>query len=233
MKHYLKQNLLQRRTFYDATNVSDVVFKLYGNILKKKYKLPYKNKLTTVLDFGCGQGATVNFFNQCGFDAYGVDISKIDIEKAKTRYPHIAHKFTLCKPDSFNAPMTKYTENKKISLISCIRSIYYFDKEDFNTLLVNFKKSLKTKGLLYVSLISSSHTIYKFAKETKYQWLKKIEFKSNNVNLRNYFCFFTESKEDICKKFQIFKKIFVGSHHTELDKTNMNGHHYLFLCQKK
>ena len=153
MKSYLIKNHKLWQKSYSAPNVENVIFRLQGRILKKQYKLPKKNKLTTMLDFGCGQGATVNFFNQCGYDAYGVDISEIDIEIAKVRYPQIAHKFFVCKPDVFKVPMTKFTENKKISLITGQQSLYYFDKEDFFTLLKNFKNSLETKGLLFASMI--------------------------------------------------------------------------------
>ena len=36
-----------------------------------------------ILDFGCGQGGNLNFFHKLGFDVYGVDISKKDINIAK------------------------------------------------------------------------------------------------------------------------------------------------------
>ena len=232
MKSYLIKNHKLWQKSYSAPNVENVIFRLQGRILKKQYKLPKKNKLTTTLDFGCGQGATVNYFNQCGYDAYGVDISEIDIEIAKVRYPQIAHKFFVCKPDVFKVPMTKFTENKKISLITGQQSLYYFDKEDFFTLLKNFKNSLETKGLLYASMMSTSHTYYKYSKKTEFQWLRKTNFSGKRLKFKDYYNFHCASEEDVCKKFSIFKKIYCGSYHLQIEEDETNNHHYIILCQK-
>ena len=129
-----------------------------------------------MLDFGFGQGATVNYFNQCGYDAYGIDISEVNIEIAKHRYPHIAHKFKVCKPEVFNTQITEYTENKKISLITGQQSLYYFDKSDFFKLLKNFYESLEDEGLLFASMWSTQHTYYNFSEETGYDWLRRTTF---------------------------------------------------------
>ena len=119
----------------NSPNVEDAIFRLQGKVLNNMYKLPSNKNITTSLDFGCGQGSTVNFFHQAGYDAYGIDICKGDIEIAKRRYPYIADKFKLCKPDVFKTPLKKFTDNKKISLITGHRSLMYFDKEDFEKLL--------------------------------------------------------------------------------------------------
>ena len=41
--------------------------------------------------------------------------------------------------------MTKFTDNKKITLITGQQAVYYFDKDHFNHLLKNFKNSLVPK----------------------------------------------------------------------------------------
>ena len=97
MSKYLQYNNSIWQNTYYAPNVESVIFRLHGRILKSQFKLPKTNKLTTTLDFGCGQGSTVNYLNRNGYDAYGIDISDIDIEVAKNTYPHIAHKFFVCK----------------------------------------------------------------------------------------------------------------------------------------
>ena len=83
MDKYLKNNYSFWQYGYTAPNVENVIFRLHGRILKYKYKLPHVKKPTVTLDFGCGQGAIVNYFHQQGYDAYGIDISKTDIEIAK------------------------------------------------------------------------------------------------------------------------------------------------------
>lgn len=233
LKKYLSENHKAWQKSYNAPNVESVIFRLQGRILKSQFNLPKKDELTTSLDFGCGQGATVNYFNQCGYDAYGIDISKVDIEIAKSRYPHIAHKFSVCKPDVYKTAMTDFTENKKISLVTGQQSLYYFDKEDFFTLLKNIENSLETNGLLYASMMSTSHTYYKYSKETEYEWLRVTNFSGKRFNLENYYNFHCESEADVIEKFSIFKKIYCGSYHLQLEEDETNNHHYAILCQKK
>ncbi len=41
-----------------------------------------------ILDVGCGSGASICFFNEvCGFDATGIDVSEVTIEKLELQHP--------------------------------------------------------------------------------------------------------------------------------------------------
>ena len=233
MDKYLKNNYEFWQYGYNAPNVENVIFRLHGRILKHKYKLPHVKKPTVVLDFGCGQGAIVNYFHLQGYDAYGVDLSITDIEIAKRRYPHIAHKFRLCKPDVFNTPMTRFTDNKKITLITGQQAVYYFDKVHFSKLMKNFRNSLVPKGLIYASMMSHEHTYYKFSKKTKYKWLRETTFTGKRFKVKKYFNFHCETKKDVIDKFSIFKPVYVGSYHLEIEPDETNNHHFVILCQKK
>lgn len=64
MKKYLISNSKIWQNNYYAPNVESYIFRLLGRILKPQFKLPKKNKITTSLDFGCGQGSTVNYLNR-------------------------------------------------------------------------------------------------------------------------------------------------------------------------
>ena len=122
---------------------------------------------------------------------------------------------------------------KKDQKESKVKRLYYFDKDDFYALLKNFKNSLESKGLLYASMMSTSHTYYKFSKKTKFQWLRETNFSGKRFKIKNYHNFHCESEEDVCKKFSIFKKIYCGSYHLQIEKNETNNHHYIILCQKK
>ena len=232
MKYYLRKNLKYRKVIggSNSPNVEDAIFRLQGKVLNNMYKLPSHKKITTSLDFGCGQGSTVNFFHQAGYDAYGIDICKGDIEIAKKRYPYIADKFKLCKPDVFKTPLKKFTDNKKISLITGHRSLMYFDKEDFEKLLKNFNNSMTSNGLLYASMLSTKSTFFQYTKRSKFEWLReRVSKKTFNLD----YMFFCESKKDVVKKFSIFKKMLIGSYHYQLDENDKLTHYYQILCKKK
>ena len=57
---------------YYSPNLESYVFRFYGRILKPDFNMPYADRRTNVLDFGCGQGAAVNYFNELGFRLMGV-----------------------------------------------------------------------------------------------------------------------------------------------------------------
>ena len=69
MKYYLRKNLKYRKVIggSNSPNVEDAIFRLQGKVLNNMYKLPSNKNITTSLDFGCGQGSTVNFFHQAGY----------------------------------------------------------------------------------------------------------------------------------------------------------------------
>ena len=95
MKKYLVRNQIYWNLGYFAPNVESYIFRFYGYYLKP-------NKITgrkKILDFGCGQGSAVNYFNKLGYNAIGVDISKKDLENARKFYKKFKKKFIQVDPD--------------------------------------------------------------------------------------------------------------------------------------
>jgi len=86
---YLEENKRRFDIGYHSPNVDHPVFRFYGRILSARHKLTGENG-ERILDFGCGQGAAVNYFHMLGFKAFGVDISEADLtcgEGSVSAYP--------------------------------------------------------------------------------------------------------------------------------------------------
>ena len=79
---YLDETVSYWSRGYDAENVDAPAFRFYGRILK-----PFGPREGKLLDFGCGRGAALRFFLAKGFDAYGVDISAVDLDAARQADP--------------------------------------------------------------------------------------------------------------------------------------------------
>ena len=47
------------------------------------------------MDFGCGQGSALKYFDNLGFDVYGVDICKKDLNVAKKKLPNNKSKIRI------------------------------------------------------------------------------------------------------------------------------------------
>src|SRR5438874_11370903 len=97
MSDYLKKNAAYWSNAYDAPNVESFVFRFYGRILKFDYGIDGSNH-ERVLDFGCGRGGALNYFDKLGFDCFGVDIAANDIAAAQRQMPHIADQLMVIDP---------------------------------------------------------------------------------------------------------------------------------------
>src|SRR2546426_3209956 len=102
-RHYLERSAKYWSQTYDASNVESFIFRFYGRILKFDYGIDGSNH-ERLLDFGCGQGGALNYFDKLGFNCFGVDIAANDIEAARRHMPHIANQLIVvdAKPDENN-----------------------------------------------------------------------------------------------------------------------------------
>src|SRR5437016_14551979 len=97
MTDYLEANSQYWSGRYQAPNVESFIFRLYGRILKFDYGIDGSNH-ERILDFGCGQGGALNFFDKAGFDCFGVDIAANDIAAARRNMPQIADQLMVVDP---------------------------------------------------------------------------------------------------------------------------------------
>lgn len=198
MKQYLKENKEYWEKGYPAYNVDHNVFRAFGRVLKDYPK----GKL---LDFGCGQGATVNFFNQVGYKAYGVDISENDINAAKIRYPYLSNQFKVCDPDP---ALSDYGEG--YAVITAVQSLYYLSDEDFKICMKKLYDSLEEGGIFYATMMGTKSKEF-FDNSKPYKGnLRVVNFKNERLNVKNYYMFFIENEEDLKNKFKMFEPLHIG-----------------------
>src|SRR5712692_8179881 len=103
VSNYLETNAQYWSDVYDAPNVESFIFRFYGRILKFDYGID-GSQHERLLDFGCGQGGALNFFDKLGFNCFGVDIAANDISAAQRHMSHIANQLMVIdpKPDEEN-----------------------------------------------------------------------------------------------------------------------------------
>jgi 2-polyprenyl-3-methyl-5-hydroxy-6-metoxy-1,4-benzoquinol methylase len=124
---YLERNARYWANAYDAPNVESFIFRFYGRILKFDYGIDGSNH-ERILDFGCGQGAALKFFDRLGFNCFGVDIAGNDIVAAQRSMPHIAAQFGMIEP--------KPDENKlffggDFDIVISIQTLDFLSDSDF------------------------------------------------------------------------------------------------------
>jgi len=147
----------------------------------------YLNKKDRVLDLGCGSGRDVIYLAKNGFNSYGIDFSKIAIEKTRKRYNKKNLHLFVSK-----AEMLPF----KDGFFDAIYSgwvLYYTDmKKSFSEI----NRVLKKGGIIYIvfalktRFLKTKKVKYLFKEKEirpfirKFKLLKKEEYKVQNLNKR-------------------------------------------------
>ena len=228
MSDYLKQNHDFWQQGYNAPNPESAIFRLNGRILKSRFGLPKEN--TRLLDFGCGQGAHVNFFIQQGYNARGVDISEKDLAIAKCRYPQLSDRFQLVSSDP--SKVDKYGWTEGIDVVTAQQTLYYFSDEHLAVALRRLYDSMSPGALIYASMMGTEHTYYAYSEPSSEPSLRRVTFSGSRFNLDNYYVNFIESAAEIEEKFGIFKKLEVGKYMLQFEENESNNFHWVFIGQK-
>lgn len=214
---------------YTAPNVESHIFRLSSRILKPQFDLPSKHE--RLLDFGCGQGAAVNYFNSIGFDAKGCDISQLDIDAAKTRYPHLADKFSVCQQDPGNNDFYGWPED--ISVAVGVQSFYLQSKDYFFQVMDKIHSSLVPGGLIYATMMGEKHIFFEHSQPTADEWVRCVNFSGNRQTLDNYYNFYVADEEDLKSRFPMFEPIHIGHYSMQLQENDTNNWHWTFLGRKR
>jgi SAM-dependent methyltransferase len=162
---YLNQNIGYWNSIeYYRPNVDFDVFRLLGLILEPEFGIS-GNHGERLLDYGCGQGAAVQFFSQHNFEAFGVDVSDSAIQIAQSRYPDITDNFKLIDPEPEGG---LDWNNEKFDVITCFQSLYYYSNKDLQTRLDMLYENLKSGGIFYASMIGESSGLCARSRECRH-----------------------------------------------------------------
>ena len=140
---------------YHSPNVDSYVFRFYGRILRDDFNMPNPDKNTSLLDFGCGQGAAVNYFNELGFTAFGCDNNINDIKVAKEYFPKSSQNFHTIPSDTTEiiSLSDSIGVTDKFDVITSFQTLYYLPKAQFEHFTQLAYDSLKKGGIFFATMI--------------------------------------------------------------------------------
>jgi SAM-dependent methyltransferase len=203
VSEYLERNATYWSNSYDAPNVESFIFRFYGRILKFDYGIDGSNH-DRILDFGCGQGAALKFFDRLGFNCFGVDIAGNDIAAARQSMPHIADQFGTIEP--------KPDENNlffggDFDIVISIQTLDFLSDSDFAQVIKCLWRNMKPGGKIYASM--NGWTMY-YRDHGTYvgDGLWHVKFKTSRVDY-DLFLNFVKNKEDMKNKFSLFKPVYL------------------------
>jgi cyclopropane fatty-acyl-phospholipid synthase-like methyltransferase len=226
MEKYLEANKEYYEQGYEAENVESYVFRAYGRIFKHDFGLD-GSKGERVLDFGCGSGSALRFFKSKGFNVFGADISETDLARARRRMPDIADNFLQIPPKPKADDMFF---GGGFDLIISIQTLYFLSDTDMQVRLKTLYNMLKPGGYIYATMMGTQAYFSKYATPAE-DGMSCVNFKNDRITYKDLYVNLTESKEDLEKKFSMFKKIYIG--HYDRDYRNEGSEfHYTFTGQR-
>ena len=225
---YLQKNYEYWQQGYEAENVESSVFRVYGRVFKSQFDID-GSKHEKLLDFGCGSGATLCFFKSKGFDVYGVDISEPDIQRCKQRMPDIADHFITIDPKPNE---TDVFFGGRYDIVTAVQSLYYLSNADLRKRLLSLFNQMEEGALIYATMMGIKCDFF-YSNSVEYEdGLRKVEFSTKRLQIKDYFVNFTTDENDLLLKFNMFKKIHIGYYADRFREDEGTSFHYTFIGQK-
>jgi len=172
----------------------------------------------------------VNFFSARGLNIQGVDISETDIATAKTRYPHIAQRFSLCNPDPNDNHYYGFPED--VSVVTALQALYYFSDKDFDSCMAKLYRSMRPGGVFFATMMGEKSKEF-FDNSTEHEdGLRAVNFKNDRIEVKDYYMSFIKDEEHLKQKFSMFKPVHIGYYAAKYREDEGDGFHYTFCGTK-
>jgi len=204
------------------------VIRFYQRVLKYEFNISKGN----ILDFGCGTGTHLKFFQRHGFTPFGVDIIAEAIEKTKLLLPEFKDNFHVTP----YMPNLKDYFSESFDIIFSNQTLYYFNDRDIKNICGQFLDLLKPGGIFFATMVSPLSGYYKIVESTSGDMSKVVlNGRLNETTFLNF-----KTSEEVLDVFKDFKRTHFGSYDfvltedpVSIDISYGRGHHYMFVGRKE
>jgi len=204
MTDYLSTNLRYWSGAYQAPNVESFIFRFYGRILKFDYDID-GSKHERILDFGCGQGGALAFFDKLGFDCFGVDVAHNDIAVAAALMPHLASQFKVIAPEPDQNQV--FFADRRFDIVISIQTLDFLSDTDFDKAISCLYNNMKPGAKIYASM-NGWDMYYRKHGEYVGDGLWHVKFKTDRLDY-DLFLNFVRDKDAMRSKFKLFKPVYL------------------------
>jgi SAM-dependent methyltransferase len=226
---YLDTNTKYWSEGYLAPNVESSIFRFYGRVLKGR--LGISGEGARLVDFGCGQGATVNFFHKHGFDTYGCDISPSDLQIARNSYPHITDRFTQCSPDP--SKNQYYGAANGVNVVTANQTLYYLSPSDLGICLGKLHDAMEPGGIIFATMMGMQNTNFYDNSEPSGNGMRRVNFGEGRFAGKVHFINFIEDLDHLKSTFHMFEPYSIGHYSMMLLDDEDTGFHWVFIGRKR
>ena len=203
------------------------VIRAYERVLKYELGFQETSPAKTLLDFGCGNGTHVLYFQKKHFEVYGVDADPIAIRSCKERMSDIASHFKEISPKPSDSD---FFPGVRFDVILSNQVLYYLSDSDLERCIETLWQQTKPNGVFIATMMAKESGFYAHSEPAK-DGLRRVRVQGRE-NGESYINF-TNDKEDLKRKFVRFNPLHVGHYDTVIREEEGSGLHYLFIGQKK
>ncbi len=203
MTDYLVRNARYWAGSYNAPNVESFIFRFYGRILKFDYGIDGSNH-ERLLDFGCGQGAALGYFDQQGFECSGVDIAENDIAVARRRLPHRAANLAVIDP---RPDANTIFFGGGFDIVISIQTLDSLSNTDFAAAITCLWRNMRRGAKIYASM-NAWDMYYRQHGTYVGDGLWHVQFKTERLDY-DLFLNFVRSKDEMREKFSLFRPVYI------------------------
>ncbi len=157
MREYQTQNV---QTFDDMYKQgwgnnwpSELMISYYHALIKQYVNFIGGGGKAKMLEFACGTGANLRFFDGEDFEVYGIDTSESAIDRCIQRGFKKENFSTANLLDG--SDINDIWPDVKFDVIICLSSISYFNDHDIGVLNLKFYDALKERGVLYTNFYTT------------------------------------------------------------------------------
>ena len=180
-----------------------------------KTKLPQSECKMRALDFGCSFGANSKMLREAGFEVYGIDISDIAIRHCIEQCGFDGEHFK--RVNLLDAADVQAVFGVKFDLIIASECLYYFSKDDLNTLLEKFNEMMHEGSIIYGNMQTFNYGFYRGCQDTEPNEEGMYRIETSGAADKPLYVNLVKGKEDTGELFNRFEPLHILRHIEEVD----------------
>lgn len=199
-----------------------------GHVIRfHKHILEYEFDMNsgTVLDYGCGTGTHLKYFQDQGFEPYGCDTSETSIERCKGLMPDHRENFHVIPP----VPDLRDYFTGSFDLVISNQVLYFLQDDDLKSLIPQFEELLRPGGVFFATMIAPTnyYADHVVSEETG---MSRVELRGR-VDMDLYVNFKTE--DEVLDLFSCFDKRHLGHYGALIREDDGPTDHWMYVGVKE
>ena len=191
-----------------------------------KHILEWELHLTSgkIIDFGCGSGANLQYFDCCGFIPCGCDTSANAIDQCKKKMPKYANNFFVTPP--VKPDLCNFVEGKGFDVFLSNQVLYYMSDDDIKHIVHQAHALLKPGGVFVATMMSYSCWYARYIVGEVGDF-KQVAISTPRINETTFInC---KNKEELPNLFLPFRSLHIGSYGSHIREEEGSTDHWIFI----